>query len=443
MRRTFPRSPPSKPASQAVLTSPDILPRVCAFQPGLWLDMRPFLHLSSMEQSRDPLAKQLDHVESVFGPWFNSFGLRRVPRLLAALSFAKFIGLVYAVHVGDQRLIETISKLVPSISVVRMGELVDIAIASNRIDTVEHLKCVGFSAESNLANVFYGIGNAISIGHDDMAKHVAMLVESVKSQAVRQWVKKADRRLLTENLRTMFQSKQVEALSWLFQTWENYVPSSWMSRFRRECRQFAIEFHNWDYLQLVTNDLANPRIKYAEDLQHAIKLGSMDAIQWLVANAGVEVQHWHVSEAFQAFQLDQPKSSKILELLLTLCLPVLERGSERNLWVNKFMEKALILRHAAAMEVIWSKCAHPSTQHMIQVPTMLRDIGDLDNLEFSTRTIMTTLGQSDKCQLGRECLPLALRAKAWTWVNWWLEHIDNDANMDIVLEAKNALEKRT
>ncbi|KAG9399705.1 hypothetical protein AC1031_011583 [Aphanomyces cochlioides] len=352
MRRTLPRSPPSKLASQAVLTSPDILPGVCAFQPGLWLDMRPFLQLRSMQQSRDPLAKQLAHIESVFGPWFNSFGLRRVPRLLVALPFANLIGLVYAVRVGDQRLIETISKHGPSTSVVRMGDLVDIAIASNRIDTIEHLKCVGFSAESNLANVFYGIGNATSIGHDDMAQYVAMLVESVESQAVRQWVKMADRRLLTENLRSMFHSKQVEALPWLFKTWEKYVPSSWMSRFRRECRQFALEFHNWDYLRMLTEDVANPRFKYAEDLQHAIKLGSTDAINWLVANAGVEVQRWHVSEAFQAFQLDQPKTSMILEQLLTLCLPVLERGSERNLWVNNFMEKALILRHAAAMEVI-------------------------------------------------------------------------------------------
>ncbi|CAK4081663.1 unnamed protein product [Aphanomyces euteiches] len=423
------------PPSQVVLASRDILPSLCEFQPGLWQDMLPLLPLQAIELSYDLTPAHVNDIVELFGPWYNLYGLARIPRLVAALPFMHFTALVYACHVGDKQLVETIAAASTD-TFYRMRYLVDVAIAANQVDVIDTLECLGYTPEANIESLANGVGDAAARGHMAMAECLKTEIEAMDAILVDRYFHIASRERLQANLTAIFKTTEFERLHWLLATWKPMIPPNWFVRCQRECRQFAVEHQRWDLLLELTIDAKKSQVKYAEDLQHAIKIGSIEAITWLIDNVGVEIRHWHLTEAFKAVKQGTGDN---LEYLLTLGLPTLESYNDTFPHVNVFMQEALKLRHETAMTLIWTTCAHPTTRHLTQVPKMLLDIGN----KFSPRSIMATLGQREKLPLERECLSLALKAQHWLWVTWWLENIDTTGNDDIVRKAKTALEQRS
>ncbi|KAH9124366.1 hypothetical protein AeMF1_004867 [Aphanomyces euteiches] len=391
------------PPSQVVLASRDILPSLCEFQPGLWQDMLPLLPLQAIELSYDLTPAHVNDIVELFGPWYNLYGLARIPRLVAALPFMHFTALVYACHVGDKQLVETIAAASTD-TFYRMRYLVDVAIAANQVDVIDTLECLGYTPEANIESLANGVGDAAAQGHMAMAECLKTQIEAMDAILVDRYFHIASRERLQANLTAIFKTTEFERLHWLLATWKPMIPPNWFVRCQRECRQFAVEHQR-----------------------------SIEAITWLIDNVGVEIRHWHLTEAFKAVKQGTGDN---LEYLLTLGLPTLESYNETFPHV---MQEALKLRHETAMTLIWTTCAHPTTRHLTQVPKMLVDIGN----KFSPRSIMVTLGQREKLPLERECLSLALKAQHWSWVTWWLENIDTTGNDDIVRKAKTALEQRS
>ncbi|CAK4354730.1 unnamed protein product [Aphanomyces euteiches] len=306
---------------------------------------------------------------------------------------------------------------------------------------LEAIQRCGYTPEKHKEFLVYGIGDAVARGHMDMAQYLTIQVQAVNPLELVNSFDDASRESLKANIVELFETQRLD-LPWLLNTWATIIPSTWMIRCQRECRQLALAHRNWDYLLRLTKINGRQQIKYGEDLTRAIKLGWLDAVEWLRLKTDVKVRHWHIAEAFHAFQQDKPSTGIILEKLLTWSLLELEARHEMLPHMDVFMHEALKLGHDKAMEIIWTTCAHPTSQHMTNVPKMLRDICIVRG-KLSPRFVMTTFGQSEKRQLEGECLALALKVQDWTWITWWLDNMNMDANVEIILEATKTLEKRS
>ncbi|CAK4354720.1 unnamed protein product [Aphanomyces euteiches] len=366
--------------SQQALTSPDILQLICQFQPGLWEDMLPFLPLQALEQAYELTLAHTDEIGVVFGPWYNAYGLERIPRLLAALPFMKLMALAHCVRVGDKQLLQVIASIsTEDIPRVRdfVGELVAIAIDSDQVDILAALECIGYTREIYKGELVFGIGDAVSQGHMTMADYLASEVKKIDTKSLKDFFNGADRARMKTNLTTIFATKTFEGLQWLLQVWTKLLPSTWMTRCRRDCRTLALQFEAWDILTMLTKDERNKTAKYDEDLIHAMRLALLEGVTWLLSSAGVVAKSWHIVEASKTFQCGNPNSSAILERLLANWLPTVLGTSTKVVCLDTSMDEALRRGYLEAIQVIWKMTASTSTLQQYGTPSTIREFAAL------------------------------------------------------------------
>ncbi|KAF0726467.1 hypothetical protein Ae201684P_021098 [Aphanomyces euteiches] len=159
------------------------------------------------------------------------------------------------------------------------------------------------------------------------------------------------------NLTTIFATKTFEGLQWLLKVWSNLLPSTWMSRCRRECRTLALQFEAWDIVEVLTKDERSPAAKYDQDLIHATKLALLDAVEWLLTSTDVVVKCHHIVEASKCFRRDNLFSSLILERLLGEWLPTATDVDTKMDGLDLCINEAFKRGYLRAVQIIWSMAA--------------------------------------------------------------------------------------
>ncbi|KAH9139412.1 hypothetical protein AeRB84_016313 [Aphanomyces euteiches] len=89
--------------------------------------MLPFLPLQDICYNYKITSAQVESIVAVMKPWFDLYGLARLPRLLTTFRFGNYFALAYGVHVGEKQLVNAIATM-SNKNVVKMEHLVWIAI---------------------------------------------------------------------------------------------------------------------------------------------------------------------------------------------------------------------------------------------------------------------------------------------------------------------------
>ncbi|KAF0726473.1 hypothetical protein Ae201684P_021122 [Aphanomyces euteiches] len=381
----------SQDASQQALMSPDILQLICQFQPGLWEDMLSFLPLQGINHAFEITLAHMDDIQVVLMPWYNVYGLGRIPRLVAALPFMKFIVLAFSARVGDTQLLRALARTCKVDIVPRVGDLLTIAIDSNQVDVIASLECVGYTPEIHKKRLIDGIGDAVARGHMTMAQYLAYELNQVNLRALRASLNGNTQAKMSTNLKMIFATKNFEGLQWLLNIWTHLLPPTWMSRCRRECRLLALEHQAWHILVMLSTNDVNPAAKYDKDLILAAKLASLEAVHWLLSTAGVVVKYHHIVQAAKYFRSDNPNSSLLLERLLAMWLPTLTELESKVQCLDICMNEAVKSGHFEAVQMIWRMGASKSTLQRYGTPTTMSEFANLCVSNYGENNNLTSL----------------------------------------------------
>ncbi|KAH9143988.1 hypothetical protein AeRB84_012047 [Aphanomyces euteiches] len=355
-------------ASRSVLTSEDLFRLLTVYQRGIWEDLLPFLPLQQLiacKRSKEARFIFSRHVEVVH-PWYISHGLERLERLVTELPWAAKLVFIYGIYVGDKNIV-----MAPALELYRckttyMTSLVDAAVASdNDIGAIECLKCLGL----NSCDVFVGVGDALARGRRMLAEYLADKFEAIYADQNASWIESSVQRShMQDNLQEIFCSSRLERLPWLLDFWDRWLPQRWSGRCRQECRYLAMEHQQWDLLIDFTKSVPEPHLRYKEDMVYAAQHSLLDAVEWLVENTSVVVDHTHVIEAAKAWRPNDKASHATFNRLLSLWLFLEDSIEKQRRVVEQCMAEALKRDYLDFMQLLWSTNILPYRQTWFTIP---------------------------------------------------------------------------
>ncbi|KAH9186911.1 hypothetical protein AeNC1_011112 [Aphanomyces euteiches] len=325
-------------SSLAVLTSLDLVRQICHFQRGVLQDMVPFLPFGWLDDWYFALSTtRLASIQAVFHPWYNRFGLARLPRLMEVLPFADMVALIYGAYNGDASIFKALSASSAFTSPrFRIYILLDVAITSENPRGA--LECLAYLALS-VDVLFAAMGNAVSHGNLVIAQALARRLEAQDEAQRQRWFTKVTRNRTKWNLKAAVHSNDIDSVCWLLTTLSKYAPATcpkWIARCRRDCRRWALEFEHFESLARLSNAKMDRANEHSEDLIYCIQSTLLVPATWLVLEKKVPVQRRHVLDAAKYFQPRKPKSRAVFELILSN----VHDKDDRTEWITACMRQA-------------------------------------------------------------------------------------------------------
>ncbi|KAH9123815.1 hypothetical protein AeMF1_005319 [Aphanomyces euteiches] len=307
-------------ATQRVFTSLDLVCQICRFQRGYYKDMVPFLRFQWVAKWCHSI--ELHHVReihAIFRPWYAQYGHTRLSKLLEELPFTTTIALIYSANLGEKDLFQAVHAMASSsLCRARRREILSVALASkNQLGAIECLAVMTINRDE----VFVYMSEAISNGNTVTAQHLALQMRDQDERTMhRRWFFPRAQDRIQSHARQAMRSNRLEGVCWLLETYAHCIPagcSKWIARLRRDCRRWALEFHHFDSLPMLSNSKMQPSDEDWEDLMHCIKSSLLEAVAWLVCTKAVHVQPRHILQAAKSFQPYHAPSMAIFVLVLS------------------------------------------------------------------------------------------------------------------------------
>ncbi|CAK4075724.1 unnamed protein product [Aphanomyces euteiches] len=288
-----------------------------AYQHGLSEDFLPFLPLRNVltQQGGPKQAKffisRYIHVVHRWYIYHGAAAAARLERLVLTLPWTCELVFLYGIYVGDKEIVTA-----PALESYRrwtasMPRLVAAAVASDNVfRAIECLECFCL----NRMDILVGVGDAVSRGRPLLAEYLAARNEKGLLASSFQ------RRRIHDHLQEIYRSNHLEYLPWLLQFWDRWFPPRWKTHNLQECCKLAMEHQLWNLLVDFTKCA---KLQYKEAMLYAAQESLIVAVEWLVENTWVVIDHTHIVAAAKAWRPDDKTSEKNS----TACSPF---GSRRN-----------------------------------------------------------------------------------------------------------------
>ncbi|KAH9182968.1 hypothetical protein AeNC1_015054 [Aphanomyces euteiches] len=322
---------------------------------GLSEDFLPFLPLRNVltqqggpKQAKFFISRYIDVVHR----WYIYHGAAaaaRLERLVLTLPWTCELVFLYGIYVGDKEIVTA-----PALESYRrwtasMPRLVAAAVASDNVfRAIECLECFGL----NRMDILVGVGDAVSRGRPLLAEYLAARLEASGMPDRNEkglLASSFQRRRIHDHLQEIYRSNHLEYLPWLLQFWDRWFPPRWKTHNLEECCKLAMEHQLWDLLVDFTKCA---KLQYKEAMLYAAQESLIVAVEWLVENTWVVIDHTHIVAAAKAWRPDDKTSQKIFNRLFSIWLSTHVCTETKRHGIAMCMEEAMKQQDRGLMDFL-------------------------------------------------------------------------------------------